>query len=127
MSKVMIKASTFDLYKATTFHKITFFKVAQNSFHCKKRLAKCTIAQIFDDIPNMMKEPTDDSGLQVHKHCPGHVLAGTGLAEEGVEGVITASDGLVTGHLAVRLNTVLQAVQLPARIADLDTGLADVD
>ena len=55
------------------------------------------------------------------------MLAGAGLAEEGVEGVVAAADGLVGGHLAVRLDTVLQAVQLPAGIADLDTGLADVD
>ena len=27
----------------------------------------------------------DDGGLKVHKHGPGHVLAGTGLGEEGVE------------------------------------------
>ena len=55
------------------------------------------------------------------------MFAGSGLAEEGVEGVVAAADGLVGGHLAVRLDTVLQAVQLPAGIADLDTGLANVD
>ena len=30
-------------------------------------------------------------------------------------------------HLAIRLDTVLQAVQLPAGVTDLYTGLADVD
>jgi hypothetical protein len=55
------------------------------------------------------------------------VLAGTRLGEEGVEGVIAAANGLVRGHLAVRLDTVLEAVELPARIADLNTGLTDVD
>lgn len=55
------------------------------------------------------------------------MLAGSSLAEEGVEGVITASNGLVTGHLAIRLDSVLQTVQLPAGISDLDTGLANVD
>ncbi len=55
------------------------------------------------------------------------MFASSSLAEEGVEGVITASDGLVTGHLAIRLDPVLQAVQLPASITDLDTGLSDVD
>ena len=34
---------------------------------------------------------------------------------------------LVRRHLAVRLNAVLEAVQLPARIANLHAGLADVD
>ena len=49
------------------------------------------------------------------------------LAEECVEGVIPPSDGLVGGHLSVRLDAVLQAVQLPAGIADLAAGLAYVD
>jgi hypothetical protein len=55
------------------------------------------------------------------------VLAGSSLAEEGVKGVITASNGFVTGHLTIRLDPVLQAVQLPAGIAHLDTGLTDMD
>ena len=55
------------------------------------------------------------------------MLASSGLAEEGVEGVVTTSDGLVGGHLAVGLDPVLQAVELPAGIADLAAGLADVD
>ena len=41
----------------------------------------------------------NDGGLQVHEDSPGHVLAGAGLREEGVEGVITASNSLVRGHL----------------------------
>lgn len=41
----------------------------------------------------------------------------TGLREEGVESVVTATDGLVGGHLPVRLDSVLQAVELPARIS----------
>ena len=48
------------------------------------------------------------------------------LAEEGVEGVVSPADGLVGGHLSVGLDAVLQAVQLPAGIAHLGTGLADV-
>jgi hypothetical protein len=30
-------------------------------------------------------------------------------------------------HLAIGLDAVLQAVELPAGVSDLDTGLADVD
>ena len=37
----------------------------------------------------------DDGGLQIHKHGPGHVLPGTGLGEEGVEGVISSSNCLI--------------------------------
>ena len=69
----------------------------------------------------------DDGGLQVNEDGTGHVLAGTSLREEGVEGIITAADGLVAGHLPIGLNAVLKAIQLPARVTRLDTGLANVD
>jgi hypothetical protein len=69
----------------------------------------------------------DDGGLEVDEDGTGDVLASTSLGEEGVEGIITTADGLVRGHLAVRLNTVLEAVKLPAGIADLDTSLTDVE
>jgi hypothetical protein len=49
------------------------------------------------------------------------------LTEECVEGVVTIPDGLVTGHLSIRLDSMLQAVQLPTSITDLTTGLSDVD
>jgi hypothetical protein len=55
------------------------------------------------------------------------VLSGTGLGEEGVEGIIAATDGFIGRHLAVRLNTVLKAVQFPAGITNLDTSLTNVD
>lgn len=58
--------------------------------------------------------------LQIEEHAAGHVLAGASLREEGVEGVVAAADGLVRGHLPVRLDAMLQAVQLPAGVADLD-------
>ena len=70
---------------------------------------------------------THYSWLQIHKHSPGHVLASTGLTEEGVEGVVTTSNGLVTGHLAIRLDSMLQTVQFPAGVSDLDTSLSNVD
>ena len=55
------------------------------------------------------------------------MFASSSLTEEGVEGVVSSSDGLVAGHLTVRLDAVLQAVQLPACIAYLASGLADMD
>ena len=70
---------------------------------------------------------TDYSRLEIDEDSSGDVLAGSSLGEEGVERVVAASDGLVTGHLAVRLDPVLQAVQLPAGISHLDSGLADMD
>jgi len=54
------------------------------------------------------------------------VLSGTGLGEEGVERIVATTDGLVRGHLAVWLDTVLKAVQLPTGVAHLATGLANV-
>lgn len=53
------------------------------------------------------------------------MLAGTGLREEGGEGIVAG--GLVGRHLAVGLDAMLQAVQLPASIAHLDAGLAHVN
>ena len=55
------------------------------------------------------------------------MFASSSLTEESVEGVVSSSDGLVAGHLTVRLDAVLQAVQLPAGIAHLDTGLTNMD
>ena len=49
------------------------------------------------------------------------------LREEGVEAVVSASNGLVRGHLTIRLDAVLQTVELPAGVANLTAGLADVD
>ena len=70
---------------------------------------------------------TDNGGLQIHEDGPRDVLPGPRLGEEGVEAVVAPSDGLVGRHLSVRLNPMLQAVQLPTGIADLASGLADVD
>ena len=73
------------------------------------------------------RQLTNHRGLQVYKHCPGHVLASSCLTEEGVEGVISSPNGLVTWHLAIGLDAMFQAVELPACIADLDTSLANMD
>ena len=69
----------------------------------------------------------DDARLEVDEDGAGDVLAGAGLGEEGVEGVVAAADGLVGRHLAIRLDAVLEAVQLPAGVARLDAALAKVD
>jgi len=51
----------------------------------------------------------------------------TSFTEEGVERIITTSDGLVGWHLTIWLDTVFQAVQLPACITNLATSLSDMD
>jgi hypothetical protein len=55
------------------------------------------------------------------------VLSGTRLTEEGVEGIVSSSYGLVTGHLTIGLDAVLEAVKFPAAVTGLDTGLAHMD
>jgi len=69
----------------------------------------------------------DDGGLEIEEDSAGDVLASTSLGEEGVESIIATTDGLIGGHLTVRLDTVLEAEELPAGVTDLDTGLTDVD
>ena len=53
-----------------------------------------------------------DRRLEVDVHRARHVLARARLREEGVERVVAAADGLVRGHLPVRLDAVLEAVEL---------------
>lgn len=65
--------------------------------------------------------------FQVNENGSGNVLSCSSFAEKGVEGIIPASNGLVARHLAVRLNSMLQAVQFPTGITNLNSGLADVN
>lgn len=96
----------------------------------------------------------DDGGLQIHEHGTRNVLSGAGLAEERVEGVVSSTDRLVARHLTIRLpkrksqtfpdqkqppltekrkgkgmylNAMLEAVEFPAGVSDLNTGLTDVN
>mmetsp|Transcript_26422 Transcript_26422/g.79629 ORF Transcript_26422/g.79629 Transcript_26422/m.79629 type:complete len:322 (-) Transcript_26422:53-1018(-) len=68
-----------------------------------------------------------DRRLQVHENGPWHVLAGARLAEEGVERIVAAANGLVTWHLAIGLDAMLQTEELPTSVADLHACLANVD
>jgi hypothetical protein len=69
----------------------------------------------------------NDRRLQIYKYSAGNMLSGSSFAEESVEGIVSATDGLIARHLAIRLNAVLEAIELPASISDLDTGLTNVD
>merc|ERR1719502_1912709 len=64
--------------------------------------------------------------FKIHHHASWHMFSGSGFTEERVKCVITTTDGLITGHLSIRLNAVLKAKELPARITDLDATLAEV-
>ena len=49
------------------------------------------------------------SGLKINEHSTGDMLPSASLTEEGVESIITSSNGLVTRHLAISLNRANQA------------------
>ena len=69
---------------------------------------------------------TDNAGFEVDEDRARDVFAGAGLREERVERVVAAADRLVARHLAVGLDPVLQAVQLPTGIPDLHSRLPHV-
>ena len=70
---------------------------------------------------------TDDRWFQVNEHSAGNVLSRSSLAEKRVKGIVSSADSLVAWHLAIRLNSMLQAVQLPTSVSNLNSGLANVD
>jgi hypothetical protein len=69
----------------------------------------------------------DNGWLEIEEDGSWDVLSGTSLGEEGVEGIVTTTDGLVGWHLTIWLDSVLEAEKLPAGVTNLDTGLTDVD
>ena len=54
------------------------------------------------------------------------MLASSSLGEEGLEGVVSPTDSLIGGHLPIRLDSMFEAVELPAGVAHLATCLAHV-
>ena len=67
----------------------------------------------------------NDSGLQVNKDSSWNMISTTSLREEGLEGVV--SESLIRGHMTIWLDTVLQAVQLPTGVSNLDSSLSDMN
>jgi len=65
--------------------------------------------------------------FEVDEDATWDVLASASLREEGVERVIATANSLVGWHLTIRCNAVLEAVELPAGVTNLGSGLADVD
>jgi hypothetical protein len=55
------------------------------------------------------------------------MFSSSSFREESIERIVTTSDGLVTWHLTIRLDAVLQAEELPASVTNLNASLADVD
>ena len=69
----------------------------------------------------------NDSGFKVDKHITMDVVPGTSFTEKGVESIVTSTNSLITKNLAMRLDAMLEAVKFSAGIANLDSGLTDVD
>ncbi|KAF1771605.1 hypothetical protein GCK72_003432 [Caenorhabditis remanei] len=67
----------------------------------------------------------NDGWLEIDEDRSWHVTAGSGVGEEGGEGL--ALVGGLCWHGSIGLDSVLEAVELPARVSDLDSGLSDVD
>ena len=69
---------------------------------------------------------TNYSRLQVNKDGSRNVFSRSSFTEERVEGIVSSSNSFIAWHLAIRLNSVFQAVQLPTSITNLNSGLADM-
>merc|ERR1719201_2160716 len=69
----------------------------------------------------------DNSRLQINHDATRHMFASTCLAEECVKRIVASTNGLVTRHLAIRLNAMLKAEQLPACITNLNTTLSEME
>jgi len=67
----------------------------------------------------------DNGWLEIKEDGSWHVLAGSSFGEEGVESIITSTNGLIGWHLTVWLDTMLKAEELPACVTTLDTGLTN--
>jgi hypothetical protein len=70
---------------------------------------------------------TDDSGFQIDENSSGYVFTSAGFTEEGVERIITSTNGFIRGHLSIGLDAMFQTVQFPAGVTDLDTSLTNMD
>jgi len=68
----------------------------------------------------------DNVWLQIDVDGSWDILALTGLREECAESLVLRTGLSLLSEVSIRLNTVLQAVKLPARVGDLHTGLTDV-
>jgi len=65
--------------------------------------------------------------FQINEDAARNVFTSAGFRKKGVERIVATANGFIRGHLAVRLNAVFQAVKFPARIPDLNAGLANMD
>merc|ERR1739848_153777 len=65
------------------------------------------------------------SRFKIYKHSTGNMLTSSGLREESGKRVISKS--FIGGHVTIRLNAMLEAIQLPAGITNLATSLTNMN
>ena len=111
----------FSVYKSCTWFSVQVGLLFLYKFINKKSSKLNYIKFLLNNVV------TDYSWFKVNHDCSWYMFACTSLTEEGVEGVVSTSNRFVTWHLTIRLDTMLQAVQLPACISNLYTGLAHMD
>lgn len=70
---------------------------------------------------------TDDSGLQIDEDRPWNVFPTGRLREECIKRVILRPRVIVIVNGPVGPDAVLEAIELPAGIAHLDAGLANMN
>ena len=92
-----------------------------------KHSSQILLAAIFAHEFYSFRSLTDNRRFQINENGAWNVFSRSGLAEKRVEGIVSSADSLVAGHLAIRLNSMLQAVQLPTSISNLNSSLANVD
>lgn len=76
-------------------------------------------------LNKLIKTLTHNSRFQIDENWPRNIFSSHRLAEESVERIILHFSWTFI-HLTVRQNAMFEAVQLPASVADLNSGLSDV-
>lgn len=70
---------------------------------------------------------TNYCGFQINEDSSRYVFASSSFTEEGVKTVVSSAQNFVGRHLTIRLNSMLQAVEFPTGVSNLDSGLTNVD
>ena len=72
-------------------------------------------------------EHTNHRRFKIYHNSSRNVFSCTSLTEESVKGIVSATNCFISRHVAIRLNSMLQAVQFPTRITNLNACLSDVN
>ena len=76
---------------------------------------------------NLTVSHTYNSWFQINEDGSWNVFSSSSFTEKGVERVIASSNGLVTRHLTIGLDSMLETIEFPAGITNLDASLSDMN